>query len=94
MSGGWAPALHLSSHTGARPRFDVAAGVFLFGALGVEAIGGEVLLAAGEDVLARPYRLLVNLEEGAEGLGVILFLFALTRHRMDTGMAPGITLFR
>lgn len=72
----------------------VAAGVFLFGALGVEAIGGEVLLAAGEDVLARPYRLLVNLEEGAEGLGVILFLFALTRHRTDTGMAPGITLFR
>jgi sarcosine oxidase subunit alpha len=29
MSGGWAPALHLSSHTGARPRFDAGAGVFL-----------------------------------------------------------------
>lgn len=71
-----------------------SAGVFLFGALGMEAIGGQVFLAMGEDVLARPYRALVNIEEGAEGLGVILFLFALTLHRHQAGLTPGISLFR
>lgn len=71
-----------------------AAGVFLFGALGMEAIGGEVLFANDGDILARPYRLTVNIEEGAEGLGVILFLFALTRYREETGLQPGISLFR
>ncbi|MBB1499409.1 hypothetical protein [Paracoccus sp. MC1862] len=71
-----------------------SAGVFLFGALGMEAIGGQVFLAMGEDVLARPYRALVNIEEGAEGLGVILFLFALTLHRQQAGLVPGISLFR
>jgi heterotetrameric sarcosine oxidase alpha subunit len=29
MSGGWAPALHLSSHLGGRPAFDAAAGLFM-----------------------------------------------------------------
>ena len=72
----------------------VAAGIFLSGALGMEAIGGEVLSANDGDILARPYRLLVNIEEGAEGLGVILFLFALIRYRGEAGLAPGISLFR
>lgn len=72
----------------------VAAGIFLSGALGMEAIGGEVLSANDRDILARPYRLLVNIEEGAEGLGVILFLFALIRYRGEAGLAPGISLFR
>lgn len=71
-----------------------AAGIFLSGALGMEAIGGEVLLANDGDILARPYRLLVNIEEGAEGLGVILFLSALIRHREEAGLAPVISLFR
>lgn len=71
-----------------------AAAVFLSGALGMEAIGGEVLFANDGDILARPYRLLVNIEEGAEGLGVILFLFALVRHREEAGLPPGISLFR
>lgn len=72
----------------------VAAAVFLSGALGMEAIGGEVLFANNGDILARPYRLLVNIEEGAEGLGVILFLLALTRYREDARLEPGISLFR
>ncbi|WP_139166655.1 hypothetical protein [Paracoccus chinensis] len=71
-----------------------AAGVFMSGALGMEAIGGEVLFANNGEIFARPYRLLVNIEEGAEGLGVILFLFALVRHREEAGLAPGISLFR
>lgn len=71
-----------------------SAGVFLSGALGMEAIGGEVLVANNEDILARPYRLLVNIEEGAEGVGVILFLFALSRHREEADLTPGISLFR
>lgn len=72
----------------------VSAGVFVFGSLAMEAIGGQVFLAGGEDVLARPYRLLVTIEEGAEGLGVILFLFALALHRQKADLTPGISLFR
>lgn len=69
-------------------------GLFLFGALVMEAFGGEVLAAYAGDVLARPYRMLVGIEEGAEGLGVILFLLALGRHRDEARLSPDLALVR
>ncbi|MDE2304035.1 MAG: (2Fe-2S)-binding protein, partial [Gammaproteobacteria bacterium] len=41
MSGGWAPTVHLTAHTGVRPRYDAAAGAHLPGSLpdGVWAAG-------------------------------------------------------
>ncbi len=69
-------------------------GLFLFGALVMEAFGGEVLAAHAGDILAHPYRMLVGIEEGAEGLGVILFLVALGRHRNEAGLSPDLALMR
>ena len=56
-SGGWSPALHLSSQTGARPRWSEAAAAFLPGD------SGERMLCAGAVTGARSLR--DCLEEGA-----------------------------
>lgn len=53
----------------------VAGAVFVMGALGLEMLAGLVVSGAGPEVYASPlYRGLAGIEEGLEGLGVILLI--------------------
>ncbi|HKY94774.1 MAG TPA: FAD-dependent oxidoreductase, partial [Kiloniellales bacterium] len=44
MSGGWSPAVHLTSHTGIKPRWDESKGCFLPGGFAAEHSGAGALL--------------------------------------------------
>lgn len=57
----------------------LSAAIFLFGAVGMEMVGGAMAEAAGLDSLA--YRLAANLEEAAELSGVFLFIYVLLAYR-------------
>jgi hypothetical protein len=57
----------------------LSAGLYLTGAVGLEMIAGPVVEGLGRQ--AFPYRLLTNLEEGLEVAGILLFIYALQRHR-------------
>jgi hypothetical protein len=50
--------------------------VFVGGAVGMEMVGGRILESVGGDVNALAYRLEVAVEEGMEGLGVLIFLYS------------------
>ncbi len=57
----------------------VAAVTFLSGALGLEMLGGRLAEQQGVDVLG--YRLMATAEEALEGLGMVMFLYALLLFR-------------
>jgi hypothetical protein len=58
-----------------RARFLIAGGLYIGGALGLEALGGQYLAEHGGATFA--YTMMVAAEEGMEMCGVILFLHAL-----------------
>lgn len=59
--------------------FFIAAGLFLSGAVGAEALGGAVFESEGSG-RNLPYVMLMTLEETLEMAGTILFLYALLRY--------------
>lgn len=71
-----------------RGMFVAAAAVFLSGALGLEALGGRELEAAGEKTLH--FAWLATAEEGLEMSGLILFSHALLQH--ITRLVPAFSL--
>jgi hypothetical protein len=60
----------------------LSAAIFLFGAVGMEMVGGAMAEAAG--VESPTYRLATNLEEAAELSGVLLFIYVLLAYRETT----------
>lgn len=65
----------------------LAAALFLFGAVGMEMVGGQILSTNGDDASALPYRLAVAVEEGLEGLGVLVFLYSHLLYRSLVGLS-------
>lgn len=57
--------------------------VFVAGAIGMEMVAGAYVEEAG--IMTLTYRFLTTVEEGLEGLGIILFLYTIALHR--AGMA-------
>ncbi|HWK64502.1 MAG TPA: hypothetical protein VNS34_06155 [Rhizobiaceae bacterium] len=57
----------------------LSAAIFLFGAVGMEMVGGAIAEARGLDTLS--YRLATTVEEGAELSGVLLFVYVLLTYR-------------
>lgn len=57
----------------------LSAAIFLFGAVGMEMVGGAMAEAGGLDSLN--YRLATTVEEGAELTGVLLFVYVLLSYR-------------
>jgi hypothetical protein len=66
----------------------ISAAVFLAGAVGMEMVGGKILSGNGEDVTAIVYRLSVAVEEGLEGLGVLIFLYSHLLYRQRPEVRP------
>jgi hypothetical protein len=66
----------------------LSAALFLGGAIGMEMVGGKILSDNGENVSALAYRLSVALEEGLEGLGVLVFLYSHLIYRRDQTVRP------
>lgn len=60
----------------------LSAAIFLFGAVGMEMVGGAMAEAGGLDSLT--YRFATNLEEAAELSGVLLFIYVLQAYRETT----------
>ncbi|MET0373881.1 MAG: hypothetical protein ABW128_06440 [Rhizorhabdus sp.] len=58
----------------------VSAAIFLAGAIGMEMVGSKIFYEA-ESQGGLAYRLSVNLEEGLEGLGLLILIYALTLYR-------------
>lgn len=61
-----------------RNRFIVAGVIYVIGAAGLEAIGGEIFTDFGSNTLF--YALLTNVEEVLEMIGILLFIYALLRY--------------
>jgi hypothetical protein len=59
--------------------------IYLGGAVGMEMIEGLVVEGSGQQSFL--YRVLTNMEEGMEVLGVLIFIYAILRHREITGRA-------
>jgi hypothetical protein len=57
--------------------------VFVAGAIGIEMIGGS--FAAETGTFTMTYQMLTNLEEALEGLGMVVFLYALVDHAVALG---------
>lgn len=66
----------------------LSAGLFLFGAIGMEMVGAKVFWGNGNDLSALAYRLSVAVEEGFEGLGVLVFLHSHLIYRRDQAIRP------
>lgn len=66
---------------GVRRLFLLAAFVFLAGGIGMQLAGELIYEAHGQDITALPVRLAAVLEEALEGLGVLIFFFALALYR-------------
>jgi hypothetical protein len=66
----------------------LSAALFLGGALGMEMVGGKVLSDFGGDTSALPYRWSVAVEEGLEGLGVLVFLYSHLLYRRTEALRP------
>lgn len=67
-------------HTHVSYTIIIAGSIFVFGAVGMEMIAGIFISenSSQDDVFTSPiYRFLVNIEEGLEVLGVIIFIKAL-----------------
>lgn len=67
----------------------LSAAIFVGGALGAEAISAKLYSDLG-DWEALSYRLATAVEEGLEGLGVLVFIGAVLLYRRKTGLARGI----
>lgn len=65
-----------------------SAALFLGGAIGMEMVGARILSGNGEDVTVLSYRLAVAVEEGLEGLGVLLFLYSHLLYRREPAVRP------
>lgn len=63
--------------------FIFAAVIFLSGAIGIEMIGGFYAEKSGIDTFI--YRMLAHIEEGLEGAGMIVFLYALLDYLDERG---------
>lgn len=68
-----------------RRRMIVAGVVFVAGAVGIEMIGGKLWDEGLEDSLS--YALVTGAEEALEGLGVLILLDGLLRHRQMAGIS-------
>ena len=66
----------------------LSAALFLGGAIGMEMVGGKIFHDHGEDVTVLPYRLAVAVEEGLEGLGVLLFIYSILLYRREKKLVP------
>lgn len=64
-----------------------SAAIFVGGAVGVEAISGKIYADYG-DKDGLHYRLATSVEEGMEGLGVMVFISAILLYRCGRGIAP------
>lgn len=71
--------------------FLVSGAVFVSGAIGLEMVGAKAAFEHG-DVGSPGYRAAANIEEALEGLGVILFLYAILdyRRRPEFGREAGL----
>jgi hypothetical protein len=70
----WGFLQHLPFTT--RALFLIAGGLFITGAIGVEAVGGRYLLHNGGSHTLT-YQMMVAVEEGLEMVGIVVFLYAL-----------------
>ena len=68
----------------------LAAVLYLGGAIGMELVGGKIYSDAAGDVTTSAYRLAAIIEEGLEGLGVLVFLFSIALYREDRGITPAL----
>lgn len=71
----------------ARGLLVISAGVFLAGAIGMEMVGSKLFDDSGSQA-GLAYRLATNLEEGLEGLGVLLFLLSIHLYRQGAKLSP------
>lgn len=62
--------------------------LFISGSLAMEMIGGKILSDHGMDPYSKAYGLSVGIEEGLEGLGVLVFLYSVLLYRRDQWIAP------
>lgn len=75
---------HLEART--RNLLLLAAAVFVGGALGTELIGGKLMADAGGATTGLAYRVTAVIEEGLEGLGVLILIAALLDYRRRHGI--------
>ena len=61
----------------------LSAALFLGGAIGMEMVGGNVLSINNGDIADIRYRICVSIEEGLEGIGVLVFLFSHVLYRRE-----------
>jgi hypothetical protein len=66
----------------------LSAVLFLGGAVGMEMVGGKILSDFGGDASVLPYRWAVAVEEGLEGLGVLVFLYSHLLYRRTEALRP------
>jgi hypothetical protein len=57
--------------------FVLSGGIYIFGALGMEMVGGAIYAAQGESPDSLLYSIATTVEEGSEMGGVVLFIYAL-----------------
>lgn len=68
----------------------LSAVMFLGGALGMELVGGWLFGDNDEALTTLSYRLAVVIEEGLEGLGVLVFLYSIMLYRRERRIEPGV----